>query len=105
MPRLGDGRLDGIYVGGKPHPAVRCFALPRAIRNGDWTGRGRASAPHAARRFGFKDRGLLRQGFAADVVVLTGEISDRSTYDNGGAGSGVEHVLVNGVLVLLNGSA
>ena len=58
---------------------------------------------HAARRFGLKDRGLLRPGFAADVVVFDPQtIADRSTYDNGKAlAVGVEHVLVNGVPVLL----
>ena len=60
---------------------------------------------HAARRFGLKDRGLFREGMAADVVVFDPEtIADRSTYDDGKAlAVGVEHVLVNGVPVLLNG--
>jgi len=62
-------------------------------------------AYHAARRFGLKDRGLLRGGMAADVVVFDPDaIADRSTYDDGKSlAVGVEHVLVNGVAVLLNG--
>ena len=56
-------------------------------------------AYHTARRFGLKDRGLLREGFAADVVVFDPDtIADRSTLDDGKAlAVGVEHVLVNGV--------
>ena len=59
-------------------------------------------AAHAARRFGLKDRGLLREGMAADVVVFDpATIADRSTYDDGRQlAVGVEHVLVNGELVL-----
>ena len=57
---------------------------------------------HAARRFGLKDRGLLREGFAADVVVFDPEtVADRATFDNGRElAAGMEHVLVNGELVL-----
>ena len=60
---------------------------------------------HTARRFGLKDRGLLREGLAADVVVFDPEtIADRSTYAEGKrVAVGVEHVLVNGEPVLLNG--
>jgi len=62
-------------------------------------------AYHTARRFGLKDRGLIRANMAADVVVFDADtIADRSTYDDGKAlAVGVEHVLVNGVPVLLNG--
>ena len=101
---------DGIYVGGRPHPrGTGCFAryLGHHVRAGDWTLEEAVMkcAHHAARRFGLKDRGLLREGFAADVVVFDpDEIADRSTYDDGRAlAVGVEHVFVNGTPVLLNG--
>jgi N-acyl-D-amino-acid deacylase len=101
---------DGIYVGGKPHPrGTGCFAryLGHHVRNGDWTIEEAVMkcSHHAARRFGLKDRGLLRAGFAADVVVFDPEkIADRSTYDHGKAlAVGVEHVIVNGVPVLSKG--
>jgi N-acyl-D-amino-acid deacylase len=60
---------------------------------------------HAARRFGLRERGLLRVGMAADVVVFDPErIADRSTYDDGRQlAEGVEHVLVNGEPVLRGG--
>jgi N-acyl-D-amino-acid deacylase len=62
-------------------------------------------AAHAARRFGLKDRGLLREGMAADVIVFDPEqIADRSTYDDGRQiAVGMEHVIVNGQIVLHSG--
>ena len=101
---------DGIYVGGKPHPrGTGCFAryLGHHVRNGDWTLEEAVMkcSYHAARRFGLKDRGLIRAGLAADVVVFDADaITDRSTYDDGKAlAVGVEHVFVNGAPVLLKG--
>lgn len=101
---------DGIYVGGHPHPrGTGCFAryLGHHVRNGDWSLEEAVMkcSYHTARRFGLKDRGLIREGLAADVVVFDPEIiADRSTYDDGTAlAVGVEHVLVNGTPVLLHG--
>lgn len=104
------GGSDGIYVGGKPHPrGAGCFAryLGHHVRNGDWSIEEAVMkcAYHTARRFGLKDRGLLREGLAADVVVFDpNTIADRSTYAEGKTlAVGVEHVVVNGVPVLLGG--
>ncbi len=101
---------DGIYVGGKPHPrGTGCFAryLGHHVRNGDWLLEEAVMkcSYHTARRFGLKDRGLIREGLAADVVVFdAATIADRSTYDDGKAlAVGVEHVFVNGTPVLLKG--
>jgi N-acyl-D-amino-acid deacylase len=101
---------DGIYVGGHPHPrGTGCFAryLGHHVRAGDWSLEEAVMkcAYHTARRFGLKDRGLIREGMAADVMVFDADrIADRSTFDDGKPLSvGVEHVLVNGVPVLLNG--
>ncbi|HEV3437385.1 MAG TPA: D-aminoacylase [Gemmata sp.] len=101
---------DGIYVGGRPHPrGTGCFAryLGHHVRNGDWWLEEAVMkcAYHTARRFGLKDRGLIREGYAADVIVFDADtIADRSTYDDGKAlAVGMEHVLVNGTPVLLNG--
>ncbi len=99
---------DGIYTGSRPHPrGCGCFAryLGHYVREaGVWSLEQAVQhlAAHAARRFGLSDRGLLRQGLAADVVVFDPDtIADRSTYDNGRElAQGVEHVLVNGELVL-----
>lgn len=104
------GGSDGIYVGGRPHPrGTGCFAryLGHHVRTGDWTLEEAVMkcSYHTARRFGLKDRGLIRAGMAADVVVFDPDtIADRSTFDDGKPlAVGVEHVLVNGEPVLLNG--
>jgi N-acyl-D-amino-acid deacylase len=101
---------DGIYVGGKPHPrGTGCYAryLGHHVRSGDWPLEEAVMkcSYHIARRFGLKDRGLIREGLAADVVVFDPDtIADRSTYDDGKAlATGVDHVFVNGVPVLLKG--
>ena len=103
---------DGIFTGSRPHPrGCGCFAryLGHYVREArTWTleeAVQRLSA-HAARRFGLKDRGLLREGMAADVVVFDAEqIADRATYEDGRQlATGVEHVIVNGQLVLHHGA-
>ncbi|MDH4345223.1 MAG: D-aminoacylase [Thermoleophilia bacterium] len=55
--------------------------------------------------FGLWDRGLLRAGYAADVVVFDfDELDDVSTIDDPHRyAKGVEHVIVNGVAVVSNG--
>ena len=101
---------DGIFVGGKPHPrGTGCFAryIGHHVRQGDWSLEEAIMkcSRHAARRFGLRDRGLIQEGYAADVIVFDAKtISDRSTYDDGKAlAVGMQHVLVNGTPVLLNG--
>jgi N-acyl-D-amino-acid deacylase len=102
---------DGIYTGGFPHPrGCGCFAryLGYYVREGVWTLEQAVQhlSAHAARRFGLRDRGLLRAGMAADVVVFDPErVADRSTYADGRRlAEGVEHVLVNGEVVLQAGT-
>lgn len=58
-----------------------------------------------AGRMGLADRGLVREGFWADLVVIDWEnLEDRSNFDeNELHPSGIEHVLVNGVAVIKNG--
>ena len=104
---------DGIYTGGKPHPrgygtfarylgeyvrAQKVLRLEEAIRH-------MTSAP--AGRFKLTDRGLLRQGFAADVVVFDPQtVQARATYVDGKQTAvGVAHVFVNGEAVLKDGKA
>src|SRR5690606_31546773 len=105
------GGSDGIYVGGHPHPrGFGAFArfLGRHVRElGDWTWEQAVVhlASHPARRFGLTDRGLLRPGCAADVVVLDPRtVADRATYDKPRElAAGVDDVLVSGVRVLAGG--
>lgn len=58
-----------------------------------------------AQKFGLKDRGLLQEGMAADIVVFDEkEVSDRSTYAKPHAYStGFRYVLVNGQVVVSEG--
>jgi N-acyl-D-amino-acid deacylase len=105
------GGSDGIYVGGHPHPrGFGAFArfLGRHVRElGDWTWEQAAVhlAAHPARRFGLADRGLLRRGFAADVVVFDpATVGDLATYPAPRTlAEGIDDVLVSGVRVLAGG--
>ncbi|GIH21393.1 N-acyl-D-amino-acid deacylase family protein [Rugosimonospora africana] len=106
------GGSDGIYRGGHPHPrGFGAFArlLGRHVRElGDWSWPEAvvhlAAAP--ARRFGLADRGLVRPGHAADLVVLDpATIADRADYARPReAATGVDTVVVGGVVVLTGGA-
>jgi N-acyl-D-aspartate/D-glutamate deacylase len=54
---------------------------------------------------GFADRGVIREGLWADVVVFDlDKIKDESTFENPFVyPSGIDDVLVNGVLVVEHG--
>ncbi len=56
----------------------------------------------AAQKFQLKDRGLLREGFAADIVIFDAkQIIDKATFDDPHQFSaGISHVLVNGKSVI-----
>jgi N-acyl-D-amino-acid deacylase len=58
-----------------------------------------------ATRLSIADRGLLRPGFFADVVIFDpATVSDRATFERPHQVSvGIKHVLVNGVMVLRDG--
>ena len=58
-----------------------------------------------AKRFGFKDRGILKKGMFADIAVFDpNTVIDRSTPQDPKAFSvGMRHVLVDGVPVLRDG--
>ncbi len=59
----------------------------------------------ATEKFGIPDRGLLREGFFADVVIFKPEtIRDKATYEAPHQyAEGMEYVLVNGEFVLIRG--
>ncbi len=102
---------DGIYTGSRPHPrGCGCFAryLGHYVRDEPtWTLEEAVQhlAAHAAQRFRLRDRGLLRPGMAADVIVFDpAAVADRSTYEDGRPlAVGMTHVVVNGVPVLEDG--
>ena len=58
-----------------------------------------------ARTFGLRDRGLLREGFAADMVMFDpGKVRDNATFQKPHQySSGFDLVLVNGIPVVENG--
>jgi N-acyl-D-amino-acid deacylase len=101
---------DGL-LGGKPHPRLygafprilghycrdlRVLDLPEAIRK---------MTSAAAARLGLKDRGLVRPGMKADLVVFDPEeIIDTSTYEEPRRHpKGIRHVFVNGTQAVREG--
>lgn len=85
-------RILGVYVREK-----KVLSLEDAVRK-------MSSFPAA--RAGIHDRGLLRPGMKADVVVFdANRIGDKATYTQPHAyAEGVSHVFVNGVLVVDGGT-
>ena len=90
-----------VYGSGNPHPRgygtnvrdEKVITLEEAIRR-------MTSLP--AQKFQLKDRGLLREGFAADIVLFDpNTIQDNSTYENPHQySSGFKYILVNGVVTV-----
>jgi N-acyl-D-amino-acid deacylase len=102
---------DGIFCGGFPHPrGWGAFARylgyhTRELGDYSWPEAVTHLSTHAARRFRLTDRGMIRPGFVADIAVVDpSAVIDKSTYAAGRTlAEGVDHVLVNGTLVLENG--
>jgi N-acyl-D-aspartate/D-glutamate deacylase len=59
-----------------------------------------------AQTFGFRDRGMVREGFAADLVIFDeNTIADQATFVNPHQfPTGIDYVMVNGELVFAAGS-
>lgn len=103
---------DGIYhPGGHVHPRIWGSA-PRVIGPAvrDWKLFSLESAVAkltsvAARRFGLKDRGELRAGAFADLVVFDPQtVTDRATYEDPQQPPvGIEQVFVNGTQIVAQG--
>ena len=57
-----------------------------------------------AQTFGFRDRGMVREGFAADLTIFDDKIvADRATFDKPHQYPvGISFVIVNGEVVLVN---
>lgn len=102
----------GVQSGrGVPHPrsyGTNARVLGKYVREEkvltlEETVRRMTSLP--AQKFGFQDRGLLREGFAADLVIFDeATIADRATFANPHQFSaGIEAVIVNGEVVAEGG--
>ena len=99
---------DGILVGGRPHPrgwGAHVRFLARYVRELGlltWEEAVRKMTSAAARRLGFLDRGLIRPGCAADLVVFDpATIEDTATYEQPRSyPNGVHYVVVNGTVAV-----
>jgi N-acyl-D-amino-acid deacylase len=98
------GGSDGILVGTKPHPRawgtfpryLARYVRELGILSLEECVRHLACTP--ARRLSLKDRGLVREGFAADLVLFDETtVQDTATFDHPRRqASGIDMVLVNG---------
>jgi N-acyl-D-amino-acid deacylase len=102
---------DGITVGERPHPRawgafarfLGHYARDAAVLSLETVVQHLTATP--ARRLGLADRGVLREGAIADLVVFDPEtISDTATYESPRSEPvGVDHVLLAGTPVISNG--
>lgn len=102
---------DGLLAGSRPHPrAWGTFPryLARYVRELgilSWEQAIRKMTSLPARRLGFPDRGLLREGMAADVACFDPDtVRDTATYENPKQlPEGIPFVIVNGRIVVDDG--
>ncbi|MEU6646976.1 D-aminoacylase [Saccharomonospora sp. NPDC046836] len=109
--RTHTGGSDGLLVGDRPHPrawgtfprylaryARELGVLSLADCVAHLTGR-------AARRLRLPDRGVVREGYAADLVLFDPEtVADRATFDEPRQqAAGIPYVFVNGVAAIDDG--
>lgn len=102
---------DGLMGKGKPHPRV-FGAFPRVLGKYvredkclSWEAAIRKMTGKPASVLGLTDRGVLKSGMAADIVVFNPDtIIDKGTFiDPNQYPEGIDAVMVNGVFALLNG--
>ncbi len=107
------GADGGVQNGrGMPHPrsyGTNARILAKYVRDEKIVGLEdaiRRMTSLAAQKFQLVGRGLLREGYAADVVIFDEKtVTDRATFENPHQfSSGFEYVLVNGIVTIDNGS-
>ncbi len=108
---ISDAWVTAPSGGGKPHPRgygsfprviskyvreEKLLTLPEAIRK-------MTSLP--AQKIGLQDRGLIKEGYCADLVLFdTEKIKDMATFENPHQyPQGIDRVIVNGQSVVKNG--
>jgi N-acyl-D-amino-acid deacylase len=104
---------DGILGAGKPHPRLYGtfprilgrYVREQSVLTLEEAVRKMTGLPAAT--FGLNDRGVLKEGLVADVVVFDPErVIDRATYEEPKQWpEGIHYVLVNGELVVAEGEA
>lgn len=102
---------DGLCIGSRRHPrtygsfarVLGTYVREKKVMPLEDAVRKMTSSP--ALRLGLKDRGLVREGYVADLAVWDETtIADRSTYENPLiTATGVSHVLVSGQFALTDG--
>ena len=97
-----DGLVHPRYYGTFPRK-IRQYALTAGALSVEAAIRSQTSLP--ARIMGLRDRGEIREGYWADLVVFDLEtITDRATvFEPHQHAKGIDHVLVNGELVVQDG--
>ena len=100
-----------VYHAGVPHPrgyGTNARVLGKYVRNEnviplEEAVRRMTSLP--AQKFGFQNRGIIREGMIADIVVFdAGSVIDKATYAEPHQYSeGFKYVLVNGIPVVEEG--
>jgi N-acyl-D-amino-acid deacylase len=101
-------RSEGVLARGSPHPrAYGTFprVLGKYVREEQLIELGdaiRRMTGVAARQFGIRDRGLIRENALADLVIFDANtVKDNATYEDPHQyPTGILHVIVNGVPVL-----
>jgi len=96
---------------GKPHPRnngafarkLALYVRERGTVGLEFAIRSMTSLPASV--FGFRDRGVIREGAIADIVIFDpGRVRDRATYvEPHHMAEGMDYVLINGVVVLDDG--
>jgi N-acyl-D-amino-acid deacylase len=102
---------DGLLIGDKPNPRgwgtfaryLGYYGRELAILRLEEVIRHMTAAP--AQRFGLADRGLIKEGLAADLVVFNPQkVIDRATFDEPTKyPDGIDYVLVNGAVAVDKG--
>ncbi len=103
--------LKGVLNYGKPHPraygtfsrVIRKYVNETSILSIEEAIYKMTGFP--AQKLGFKDRGILKEGFFADITIFDKEaISEKTTFtDPHKYSTGIKYVLVNGKLTINNG--
>jgi N-acyl-D-amino-acid deacylase len=109
---VGTFGTDSTFIGAKPSPrtygsyprVLGQFVRDEALMSLEEAVRKMTSA--AAARIGLADRGLVRDGLVADLVLFdAARVRSNATYDDPRRfPDGIEHVIVNGELVVEHGA-